>query len=286
MLFNKVVYVFYVEVTWKIISRIEGIRKITMWNNKENIFLKDRERVKKLSFLLFLLLMVICTHAFAQRPAPILVYHSIDEFTGHGLKGLYVTQENFERQMIYLKEHGFTLLTFERWQDQQKVSKPIFITFDDGYKNNLNTFSVFKKLKDDRFTPAATIFTISDFIGRANRLNANDLRLLADSGYYSIQSHTATHPDLTKIQDYQYQLKTSKEKIEKITKKPVIALSYPFGRFNDRVVIETKKYYQFGLTDSANPKSSGINNENYVLPRTYIYYTTSLKEFTNIVENK
>jgi peptidoglycan/xylan/chitin deacetylase (PgdA/CDA1 family) len=228
--------------------------------------------------------MVICTHAFAQKQAPILVYHSIDEFPGHGLKGLYVTPENFEKQMNYLKEHGFTLLTFERWQEQQKVNKPIFITFDDGYKNNLKAFSIFNKLKDKNFTPAATIFTISDFIGRPNRLTASDLRLLADSDYYSIQSHTATHPDLTKIQDYEYQLKTSKEKIEKITKKPVIALSYPFGSYNNRVVIETKKYYQFGLTDSANPKSAGIDNENYLLPRTYIYYTTTLKEFANLVD--
>ncbi len=240
--------------------------------------------MKKFSFLLFLFITVISPHASAEKSVPILVYHSIDEFPGHGLKGLYVTPLNFEKQMTYLKEHKFTLLTFEQWQDRLKVKKPIFVTFDDGYKNNLNAFFIFNQLKDSRFTPAATIFAISDFIGRLNRLTASDLKRLADSGFFSIQSHTATHPDLTRIQDYEYQLKASKEKIERITAKPVIALSYPFGRYNDRVIKETKKYYQLGLTDSRDPKAYGKKNENYLLPREYIYYSTTLKEFAELVD--
>jgi peptidoglycan/xylan/chitin deacetylase (PgdA/CDA1 family) len=240
--------------------------------------------MKKFSFILFLLLMVLGSNVSAQKPAPILVYHSIGEYPGHGLKGLYVTPENFEKQMTYLKEHRFTLLTFDQWGNQQNVKKPIFITFDDGYKNNLHAYSILKKLTDNQFTPAATIFAISDFIGRPNRLTANDLKKLADSGLFSIQSHTATHPDLTKILDYEYQLKGSKEKIERITGKPVYALSYPFGRFNDLVVNETAKYYKYGLTDSPQPKSDGIQNKNYLLPRIYIYYSTTLKEFAELAE--
>ena len=85
------------------------------------------------------------SQALAQRKVPILIYHSIDEFKGHGSKDLYVSPENFEKQMMYLRDHGFTLLTFDRWQDINKVNKPIFITLDDGYKNNLNVLSYFSK---------------------------------------------------------------------------------------------------------------------------------------------
>lgn len=244
--------------------------------------------MKKVFILFFLLTFVLQSHAFAEGSVPILVYHSIDEFHGHGLKGLYVTPENFEKQITYLKDHGFTLLTFERWQDRKKVNKPIFITFDDGYKDNLNAFAIFQKLKSPSFQPTATIFAISDFVVRPNRLSAHELKKLADSGIFSIQSHTATHPDLTKpTTDYEYQLKHAKETIEGMTGRPVFVLSYPFGKFNERVVEETKKYYQLGLTDNPliQPKNDD-KNKNYLLPRQYIYYSTTLEEFARYAERK
>ena len=92
--------------------------------------------MKKVAVLfLGLLIFVLPSQVGAQGKVPILIYHSIDEFTGKGSKELYVTPDDFRKQMTYLKDHGYTLLTFDRWQDIQKVKKPIFITFDDGYKN-------------------------------------------------------------------------------------------------------------------------------------------------------
>ncbi|WP_053177986.1 polysaccharide deacetylase family protein [Peribacillus loiseleuriae] len=236
-----------------------------------------------MKYIVLLFLFLTSVHpsqAFGQEEVPILMYHSIDEYQGHGSKDLYVTPGNFEEQMMYLKNHGYTLLTFDRWQDIKKVNKPIFITFDDGYKNNQNAFKIFQKLKDEHFKPVGTLFVISDFIGRSNRLSKIDLKKMADSGLFSIQSHTATHPNLTKIQNYEYELKRSKEKIEQITGKPVMALAYPYGNFNDHVVKETKKYYQFGLTTIPGAFSEkGLENEHYLLPRIQVNYATTLEEF-------
>ena len=210
-------------------------------------------------------ILILPSQVFAQRKVPILIYHSIDEFNGHGSKDLYVAPKNFEKQMIYLRDYGYTLLTFDRWQDIDKVNKPIFITFDDGWKNNLNAFDIFQKLKNERFQPTGTIFVISDFIGRSNRLSESDLKMMADSGIISIQSHTVTHPNLTKIKNYEYELKESKDKIQKVTGKPVIALAYPYGNFNNKVVAETKKYYSFGLTTIPELFSEkGIKDELYL----------------------
>ena len=151
-------------------------------------------------WLLCLLIIFLPTNVLAQKRVPILIYHSIDQFTGHGFKELYVTPANFEEQMKYLRDMGYTLLTFDKWKDINKVDKPIFITFDDGYKNNLHAFAIFQKLKSDRFKPTGTIFVISDFIGGSNRLSSEDFKRMADSGLISIQSHTATHPNLKNIQ--------------------------------------------------------------------------------------
>jgi peptidoglycan/xylan/chitin deacetylase (PgdA/CDA1 family) len=242
--------------------------------------------MKKIAaFLVCLLIVYLPTNVLAQKRVPILIYHSIDEFRGHGSKELYVTPSHFEEQMKYLRDHGYTLLTFDRWQDIDKVNKPIFITFDDGYKNNLNAFAIFQKLKNERFKPMGTIFVISDFIGGSNRLSPSDLKMLVDSGLISIQSHTSTHLDLTHIQKYEYELKESKEKIEKITGKPVLALAYPYGSFNDNVVAETKKYYKYGLTTTPGPfLEKGMKDELYHLPRIYIKYSTTLDEFGKIVD--
>lgn len=233
------------------------------------------------------LLLLFPLHGNADGHVPILVYHSIDEFTGSGSKELYVTPESFERQMRYLKENGYTPLTFERWEDIDNVQKPVFITIDDGYENTLNAFQVFQKLKDDTFQPTATLFVISDFIGGPGRLSKTTLKSLADSGFFSIQSHTATHPDLTKKADFPYELKQSKEKIETITGRPVIAFAYPYGNFNDRAVAEAKKYYQFAVTTTPGAYvPMGIKNERYVLPRIYVTYSTSLEEFARALQPK
>jgi peptidoglycan/xylan/chitin deacetylase (PgdA/CDA1 family) len=233
--------------------------------------------------LLFLLSPQISV--FGKVKVPILVYHSIDEYNGLGSKELYVTPENFEKQIRYLKNNGYTLLTFENWQEIYKVNKPIFITFDDGYKNNLNAFEIFRKIKNDRFQPKGTLFVISDYVGNRNRLTKEELKRMADSGFFSVQSHTDKHLDLTKINNYENELKRSKEKIEKMTGKPVIALAYPYGNFNNKVVKEAKKYYRFGLTTTPGPyKEIGFENELYLLPRIYVKYSTTIEDFAKLVK--
>jgi peptidoglycan/xylan/chitin deacetylase (PgdA/CDA1 family) len=237
--------------------------------------------------LLSIVVMTLPSKVTAAQKIPILIYHSITEYSGTGSKELYVTPENFEAQMIYLRDHGFTLLTFEQWHEAKNVKKPIFITFDDGYKNNLNVFTIFQKLQTREFKPKGTIFVIADFIGRPNRLSSDEIKRLTDSGLISVQSHTATHPDLTKSEKLTYELKDSNERIEKITGKKVIALAYPYGNTNERVVSETEKYYSYGLTTTPGHYTpSSTKKELYLLPRTYVKYSTNLKEFAKIVEEE
>src|SRR3954452_21924760 len=111
--------------------------------------MKARNSMKKIVTFLMLCLLIIFlpTNVFAQKRVPILIYHSIDEFKGQGSKEIHVTPKKFEEQMKYLRDHGFTLLTFERWKDINTVKKTIFITFYDGYKNNLHAYAIFQKLK-------------------------------------------------------------------------------------------------------------------------------------------
>ena len=73
---------------------------------------------------------------------PTLMYHKIGAPPpGSTLAKLWVSAADFRRQISYLKEHGYTSITFADWRDAEKglkalPEKPVLITFDDGYMNN------------------------------------------------------------------------------------------------------------------------------------------------------
>ena len=99
---------------------------------------------------------------------PVLYYHKIDYPKKDAVyKGLYVTPEQFKRQIALLKFLGYhtinpkEILSFVKGHKIQ-VKKPLLITFDDGYENNyLNAYPV---LKAAGFT--SVIFISSGFIGK------------------------------------------------------------------------------------------------------------------------
>lgn len=224
------------------------------------------------------------TITFEQK-VPVLMYHAIDDYHGQGIKDLFVSPANFEAQMKYLKDNGYTLLTFERWGDINKVNKPIFVTFDDGMKNNMNAFRVLQKLKDDTFKPTATEYMIVDNVDVQGALSTSEIKEMVDSGIFSVQSHTATHADLPKITNYEEELKGSKEKLEKITGKPVIAIAYPFGHVDDKVIAETKKYYQFATTTKPGQFiTKGEHDELLKMKRVRIHHTTTVEQFASSIK--
>ena len=222
---------------------------------------------------------------YFRAKIPVLMYHAIDDYHGQGIKDLFVSPANFEAQMKYLKDNGYTLLTFEHWGDINKVNKPIFVTFDDGMKNNMNAFRILQKLKDDTFKPTATEYMIVDNVDAESSLSTSEIKEMVDSGIFSVQSHTATHADLPKITNYEEELKGSKEKLEKVTGKPVIAIAYPFGHVDDKVVAETKKYYQFATTTKPGQFiTKGEPDELLKMKRVRIHHATTVEQFASSIK--
>lgn len=222
---------------------------------------------------------------FPQR-VPILMYHAVDDYKGKGIRGLFVTPANFEAQMNYLKDNGFTLLTFERWGEINKVNKPILVTFDDGMKNNMNALRILQKLQDDQFHPAATLYMIAGYIDDGDYwLSSADLKEMVDSGIFSVQSHTMSHADLPVISNFEEELLNSKVKIEQVTGKPVMAIAYPFGHFDGKVVEETSKYYTYATTTQPGQFiEKGQKNEMMLMQRVRISYETTISQFAALVK--
>ena len=160
---------------------------------------------------------------------PVLMYHRVGSPDNN--HGLFVTPENFHRQMEFLKAHRMEVIPLAELIRKMKAQEPIpmnsvVITFDDGYLDNFkNAFPVLKKMGFP-----ATIFMISGNIGKEDWLSEEDLRILGGSDI-AIGSHTVTHqflPELLLAQA-QKEIVDSKRQLEEILGHPVTLFSYPAG---------------------------------------------------------
>ena len=75
----------------------------------------------------------------APRTVPVLNYHQVEVKDGNPLT---LHPEQFEAQMAYLKEEGYTTVTIDELMDACEngaalPEKPVVITFDDGYVSRL-----------------------------------------------------------------------------------------------------------------------------------------------------
>lgn len=189
----------------------------------------------------------VATTATAVAPSikniPVLMYHSVDEVAGIN-EQLYVKTSEFERQMRYLRDNGFTPVWFGLPEEYDDVEKPVIITFDDGYEDNyLNAYPILKE-----YYQKAVIFLVSGTVGTQGHLNAEEISEMSD--LVSFQSHTVTHPDLDSLTlgRIRIELALSKKMIERLTGRPVSVLAYPYGSFDNRVLMVAARYYDFAVT--------------------------------------
>lgn len=178
---------------------------------------------------------------------PILMYHSID----NSASAACVRPKRFEEQMAYLKRVGYKAVDLDAvyhyvTERTSLCSKPIVITFDDGYRDNLdNAWPVLEKNE-----MCATIFLATDYLGATNRWNAalgvqqrllmswQDIRSAFRNPLLSFQPHTCSHPKLTHIPVAQtrQEMLTSKQILEDHLGTPCHHFAYPYGDFNGPVM--------------------------------------------------
>ncbi len=173
---------------------------------------------------------------------PIFIYHSVyPDFGGESKsqKNYSVTPEEFDIQLKYLKDNGYTPVSLddlERFvrEGTTTVPKPVVLTFDDGWKNEFaNAFPLLKKYG---FT--ATFFIFTNPIGKDSRfMTWEDVKEL-DAAGMTIGDHTLTHPYLTKlpIEKERAEVFESKKKLEEKLGKRVTHFATPFGQSNEQLI--------------------------------------------------
>ncbi len=194
--------------------------------------------IKRIAIILLLVtILATSLYLFWLSPrytVPILTYHDF----GYG-KGIKVTPENFERQMRYLKDKGYNVISLDELVEDIKKEKKfahntVVITMDDGYKDNFTyAYPVLKK-----YGFPATIFLIANNIGTdANFLNWDEVKKMSKDNI-SFGGHTKNHVYLPSIQEKAIlwdEIAGCKEHIEKHTGVLVCYFSYPRGGFTQEI---------------------------------------------------
>lgn len=168
---------------------------------------------------------------------PVLMYHYIRvnpvawDRLGYNLS---VTPSDFAAQMQWLADNGFHTITFRDLHaylagDSGLPSRPIILTFDDGYED-FYTAALPVLIKHD-FTAVA--YVVSGFVGWPGYMTAAQIQA-ADRAGIEIGSHTVDHVDLTRLSadGVRHQLSASKQTLEQMLGHEVLSFCYPSGKFN------------------------------------------------------
>ncbi len=171
---------------------------------------------------------------------PILNYHKITAKKDIGITSRH--PRDFEKDLRLLHHFGYTSITFEQYFNESVLpSKPVILTFDDGYASVLtDALPIMQK-----FGFRGVIFMPVNYIGKTNdwdvqfgkkvfrHLDREEIRILSEAGF-ELGSHGLTHQPLPAMSAgrIKKELAESKHILETITGKSVFSICYPFGRFN------------------------------------------------------
>ena len=177
---------------------------------------------------------------------PIVIYHSVrPHVKGESAEQdrYDITPELLQEQLTYLKNNGFTTISFDAladYFDGKKILpvKPIILSFDDAWKNQY-TYA-FPLLKKEKMT--GTFFVFTNSLNHGSHLRWDDVREMQKSGM-EIGSHTKFHPYLDDIKDpavLANEIAGSKKILEESVG-TTTAFAYPFGEHGTTTISEVKR---------------------------------------------
>ncbi|GAB4398444.1 MAG: polysaccharide deacetylase family protein [Rhodoferax sp.] len=226
------------------------------------------------------------------RPIPILVYHQIAPAPPPGApyRSLYVSPQAFASQMRWLKRWGWQGLSMPELMPYlrgQKNGRVVGITFDDGYRNNLEHAA--PVLQTLGFS--ATCYAVSAKLGGRNDwdadkgiapadlMDAAQLRQWCAAGL-DIGAHTRYHVDLTDCSAAQAEteIMLSKTELSAHIGRSVDHFCYPYGRFDAR---HRESVAQAGYASATSTERGRVRagDDLLALPRVPVLRATTLAVF-------
>lgn len=185
----------------------------------------------------------------------ILAFHKLSNQLTFGSTNY--SPRRFSKLVQKLSEHGFEFVSLQGLLTGNN-SNEMAITFDDGYAHLMQSLPPLI----EKFAIKPTIFVPTAYIGKRNswdysslfkserHLNESEIKELSNLGV-EFGSHAHTHTDLSQCSHtaLSEELKTSKVILETLVNYSVDSISYPFGRYDSRVLkMAAEVGYKNGFT--------------------------------------
>jgi peptidoglycan/xylan/chitin deacetylase (PgdA/CDA1 family) len=165
-----------------------------------------------------------------------------------------VKSEDFAKQLAWLKENGYTVISLDTAVEYLKGNKvkipdkPIVITVDDGHKSVY--FEMLPVVK--YYKVPVTLFVYPSAISNARyALTWEQLHKLEETGWFQVESHTYWHPNFKKekkkLSPEKYdsfvtmQLDQSKRTLEAKMGHEVKYLAWAFGIYDEMLQCKAKE---------------------------------------------
>jgi peptidoglycan/xylan/chitin deacetylase (PgdA/CDA1 family) len=216
---------------------------------------------------------------------PVLMYHRISDLTEKEkrsplVRDLTVSPRDFEAQVKYLVDNGFTCLLARDVENAVFAGRPlpkkaVAITMDDGYQDNFEqAFPILEK-----YNVPATLFLVTGTVDTPGHVSWDEVLMMKrESVGYG--SHTVHHYDLPSLSSDQlaYELRESKRVLEERLVDRISAVAYPSGMYSQRVAVATRDAgYAAGWKKGGGPVRPG--DAMYMLPRVRVNGTATLAQF-------
>lgn len=167
---------------------------------------------------------------------PILMYHHITDAPTHNILdlSLTVTPNIFGQQLDYLKQHGYHTITFNQlfdflYYNGPLPSKPIILTFDDGYDDAYTfAYPILQKHGD-----SGMFYIITGKVGWKGQATWDQLREMLANGM-QMGSHTITHRNMGEVwrishQEAQQEFQQSRQDLQTQLGIIIQQFCYPTG---------------------------------------------------------
>lgn len=266
--------------------------------------------MKKILYTILVITIILLGSYFISSrdhvKVPILMYHHFDT-DEKNINDVTVKKSEFEKQIKYLKDSGYTAITLQdlvNFTENKKSlpKKPILIAADDGYKSNYEImYPIIKK-----YGMKATIFVIGERIDDADKpsnaipkFNWKEAKEMYDSGLISFECHTYNSHEKGKTVDGDRGVFSSplvneskeefKNRINKDINKNIsviqenlgykpIGFAYPFGDYSsasEKILKENGIKFTF-LAEGGKEKNVG---KAYLLKRIPINGNDNINDF-------
>jgi len=230
---------------------------------------------------------------------PILMYHQVTPSPLPSYRKYAVTTEAFASQLDWLARRGYTSISMDTLYEHRAgrgalPSRPVILTFDDGYRDCLDYAAPILKARG--FT--ATFFVLARLAGKTSLwlaaergidlplLDWNAVRQLRAAGN-ECGSHGLSHPRLTQLSpaDCREELLTSRRLLEDQLGEGVRHLAYPFGVYDDAVrAIAVESGYRTAC--SVRPGWSPHEDDLMALRRIHVHGERSLQDFADSLRRR